>query len=328
MNRRTFLSALTLGTLAAPLAGEGQPARKIYRIGFLANGNQTTSRPSVEAFRQGLRELGWVEGQNVSIEYRWADGKLDRLPALASDLVKTPVDVLLVSGVAGIRAALQATRTVPIVSSITSDPVVYGFATSFARPGGSVTGLATQFEDLATKQLQLLKETVPRAARVAILAQHISTSLTPAVQKAAEAAVRALGLNAQVFEIRDVAELDAVFRTAKAERADAMLVLPSPTFNRYRARLAEFAVRHRLPAIYESKEYVEAGGLMCYGPNFSDMFRRSASYVDRILKGAKPGDLPIEQPEKFELVINLKTAKALGLTIPQTILLQANQVIE
>jgi hypothetical protein len=162
----------------------------------------------VEAFRQGLRELGWVEGQNVSIEYGWADGKLDRLPALASDLVRAPVDVILVSGVAAIRAALQATPTVPIVSAITSDPVVYGFATSFARPGGSVTGLATQFDDLATKQLQLLKETVPRAARVAILAQHISTSLTPAVQKAAEAAVRALGLKAQVFEIRDVAELD------------------------------------------------------------------------------------------------------------------------
>jgi putative tryptophan/tyrosine transport system substrate-binding protein len=181
---------------------------------------------------------------------------------------------------------------------------------------------------LVTKQLQFLKETVPRAARIAILAQHISTSLTPAVQKAAEAAVRTLGLKAHVFEIRDVAELDAVFRTAKAERADAMLVLPSPTFNRYRARLAEFAVRHRLPAIYESKEYVEAGGLMCYGPNFSDMFRRSASYVDRILKGAKPGDLPIEQPEKFELVINLKTAKALGLTIPPSVLGRADQVIE
>jgi putative tryptophan/tyrosine transport system substrate-binding protein len=327
MKPLALVPIFALSLLAAPLAAEAQPPGKVYRIGYLDNGNPTQSAATLDAFRQGLREFGWVEGQNVAIEYRWADGNLDRLPTLASDLVRAPIDVILVAGPAGVRAARQATRTAPIVAAIMGDPVVYGFAASLARPGGSVTGSAVQFEDLVTKQLQILKETLPKLARVAILAHHTSL-VNPNIFKAAEAAARTLGLKERVFEIRDVPDLDGAFRTAKAEHADAVHVLPSPAFSRQRARLAELAVKHHLPGIYEDKGYVDAGGLMSYGPNFPDLYRRAASYVDRILKGAKPGDLPIEQPTKFELAINLKAAKALGLTIPQSLLLRADQVIE
>jgi putative ABC transport system substrate-binding protein len=326
VDRRRFLLTSLAGGVAGPLAAGAQQAGKVYRIGYLSNGNPTQSAPSLDAFRQGMREFGWVEGQNVSLEYRWADGNLDRLPALAADLVRLPVDVIHLAGGPAIRAALKATATVPIVAAIMGDPVMYGFAASLARPGGNVTGAAVQFADLASKQMQLLKETMPNAARVAILDHHAVRN--PDAQKAAEAAARALGLTVRVIGIRDEPDLQTAFRTAKAEHADAMYVLPSPTFSRHRARLAELAVKHRLPGIYEAKEYVVAGGLMSYGPSFPDLFRRSASYVDRILKGAKPGDLPIEQPTKFEFVINLKTAKALGLTIPQSVLARADQVIE
>jgi putative ABC transport system substrate-binding protein len=331
ISRRRFITgfviALTpLGATATAQEYKAQQAGKTWRVGYLGNANPTLSAPSRDAFRQGLRELGWVEGQNVSIEYRWAGGNLDRLPALASELVRASVDVILVAGGAGVRAALEASRTVPIVSAITGDMVAAGFAASLARPGGRVTGLAVQFEDLASKQLQILKETVPKVIYIAIL--HHTTPPNLVVLKATEAGARALGLKGRVFEIRDVPDLDGAFRTAKADRADAMYVLPSPTFNRHRARLAELALKHRLPGIYEAKEYVDAGGLMSYGPSFSDLYRRSAHYVDRILKGAKPGDLPIEQPTKFDLAINLKTAKALGLTIPPSLLQRADQVIE
>ena len=226
----------------------------------------------------------------------------------------------------GVRAAQQANPTVPIVSAVTGDMVAAGFARSLARPGGNITGGAVQFEELATKQLQILKETVPNVARVAILDDP--TVRNAAVQKAAESAAMALGLKPRVFGSRDESDLEGAFRAAKVDRADAMYVLPSPRFARSRTRLAELSVKHRLPGSYEDKSYVEAGGLMSYGPNFPDMFRRAASYVDRILKGAKPADLPIEQPTKFELVINLKTAKALGLTIPPSVLARADQVIE
>ena len=331
ISRRRFITgfviALTpLGATATAQEYKAEQAGKTWRVGYLGNANPTLSAPSRDAFRQGLRELGWVEGQNVSIEYRWAGGHLDRLPALASELVRASVDVILVAGGAGVRAALEASRTVSIVSAITGDMVAAGFAASLARPGGRVTGLAVQFEDLASKQLQILKETVPKVIYIAIL--HHTTPPNLVVLKATEAGARALGLKGRVFEIRDVPDLDGAFRTAKADRADAMYVLPSPTFNRHRARLAELALKHRLPGIYEAKEYVDAGGLMSYGPSFSDLYRRSAHYVDRILKGAKPGDLPIEQPTKFDLAINLKTAKALGLTIPPSLLQRADQVIE
>ena len=326
MNRRAFIGTLTGGLLAAPPAAPAQQASKVWRIGYLSNGNPTTSAHTRDAFRQGLRDLGWVEGQNITIEYRWADGDLQRLPALAAELLRAPVDLMLVAGGAAVRGARQATRTVPIVSAITGDPVVAGFGASLARPGGNVTGLAVQFEDLAGKQLQILKETVPKAMRIVIL--HHAVPPNRLVLEAAQSAARTLQLKGRVVEVRDVSDLPGAFQTAERERADAMYVLPSPTFSRYRARLAELAVKHRLPGIYEDDVYVEAGGLMSYGPDFPDLYRRSASYVDRIFKGAKPGDLPFEQPQKFELVINLKTAKALGLTIPSSLLQRADQVIE
>jgi putative ABC transport system substrate-binding protein len=325
MDRRRFLLT-SLAGLTGPLAVEAQQTSKLWRIGYLGNGNPTLSAPNRDAFRQGLRDLGWVEGQNVTIEYRWADGDLQRLAPLAAELLRTPVDLMLVAGGAGVRGARQASRTVPIVSAITGDPVTAGFAASLARPGGNVTGLAVQFEDLAGKQLQILTETVPKAKRIVIL--HHASPPNRVILEAAERAARALGLKGRVLDVRDVSELADAFRTAEREQADAMYVLPSPTFSRHRANLAELAVKHRLPGIYEDDVYVEAGGLMSYGPDFPDLYRRSASYVDRIFKGAKPGDLPFEQPAKFELVINLKTAKALGLTIPPSLLQRADQVIE
>ena len=267
--------------------------------------------------------MGWTEAQNVSIEYRWADGNLARLPALASDLAKLPLDVFVVAGGPGVRAAQQATRTVPIVVAIMTDPVAAGWAASFARPGGTVTGLAVKFEDLASKQLQLLKETVSNVARVAILDD---LAVRNASRTAAEAAARALGLRTRTFGVRDVRDFEGAFRTAKGEQVDAMYVLPSPTFARHKVRLAELAVKHRMPAIYEDKQYVDAGGLMSYGPSFVDLYRRAAGYVDRIFKGAKAGDLPIEQPTTFEFAISLKSAGAIGLTIPPTVLLRADHV--
>jgi ABC-type uncharacterized transport system substrate-binding protein len=326
MPRRAFMAVIACGVLAAPLAAEAQQAGKVWRVGYLGNSNPTANAPTRDAFRQGLRELGWVEGQNVSIEYRWADGHLDRFPALAAELLETRVDLILVAGRAAVRGARQATRTVPIVSAITGDPVTVGFAASLARPGGNVTGLAVQFGDLAGKQLQILTEAVPKVVRIVIL--HHALPPNRLILEAAEKAARALGLKGRVLDIRDVSELAGAFRTAQREQADAMYVLPSPTFRRHRAHLAELAVKHRLPGIYEDDGYVEAGGLISYGPDFSDLYRRSASYVDRIFKGARPGDLPFEQPTKFELVINLKTAKALGLTISPSLLQRADQVIE
>jgi len=326
MGRIRLAVVLVISFLAVPFAAETQQIAKVYRVGYLGNLNPTESTSSVDGFRQGLRGLGWVEGQNVSIEYRWADGDLDRLPALASDLVKHPPDVIVVSGLLAVRAAQRATRTIPIVSAIMGDPVAAGVAASLARPGGNVTGLAQQWDDLATKQLQILRETVPRIVRVAIL--HDVRVPNPGIRESTEGATRALGLQRRVFEVRDEPDLQSAFRSAKAEHANAMYVMPSPIFNLHRARLAELAVTYGLPGIYEAKLYVEAGGLMSYGPSFPELYRRSASYVDRILKGAKPGELPIEQPTKFEFVINLKTAKALGLTIPPSVLARADQVIE
>ncbi|MEJ7668447.1 MAG: ABC transporter substrate-binding protein [Casimicrobiaceae bacterium] len=320
------MSTVAMGLLAAPFAVYAQQAVKTARIGYLGNTNATHHAPSLVAFRQGLRDLGWVEGQNLSIEYRWADGDLGRLPALVADLIKLRVDVIVLSGAAAIQAAMQASSAIPVVAAIMPDPVALGFVASLARPGGNLTGLAVQFEDLVTKQLQLLKETVPKASRVAILLP--TTAYPSTVRKPAEAAARALGLAARTIEIRDVSNFDGAFQTARSEGADVVLALPSPTFNRHRVRLAELAAKHRLPAIYENAEYVEDGGLMSYGPNFPDVFRRAANYVDRILKGARPEDMPVEQSDRFELVINLKTAKALGLTIPPSMLLQTTRVIQ
>jgi putative ABC transport system substrate-binding protein len=325
MDRRMFIGAVAALVGTAPHAARAQPT-KLHKIGFLGNGSPTTLSSQYETFRRSLRELGWIEGQNVTVENRWAEGNPDRLSVLVADLVQAKVDVIVVSGTPAIRAAQEATRTIPIVFVVLTDPVTMGFMPSLARPGGNMTGVASQFEELITKQLQLLKEGVPNLSRVALLRQ-LSGPPTP-VLTAAESAARSLGLTARTLNVAGPADFENAFSVARSERVGAILVLPSPYFDAQYARLIELAARYRLPACYEFRNYVRDGGLMSYGPSIDAMYARSASYVDRILKGAKPGDLAIERPTKFELVINLKTAKALGLTIPQSVLLRADEVIQ
>jgi putative ABC transport system substrate-binding protein len=324
MDRRAFIGRVAGGVLAAPLAARAQKSASPV-IGFLSNGKPTTvPSQQPEAFRRSLRALGWIEGQNVTIEYRWAEGNPDRLPALVAELVQAKVDVIMLAGQPAIRAAQGATRTVPIVFVVLSDPVTAGLVKSLARPGGNMTGLASQFEEVTTKQLQLLKEAVPNLSRVALFHRPDSD----AILTAAETAARSLGLTTLTLSVAGVAEFENAFKMARSERAGAIHVLPTPYFYTYRARLIELAAQYRLPACYEFREFVQDGGLMSYGPSINEMFGRAASYVDRILKGANPGDLAIERPAKFELVINLKTAKALALTIPQSLLLRADEAIQ
>ncbi len=322
MDRRTFISAAAalLGTRFA----RAQPALP-PRIGFLSNGNPTTPSSQDEAFRRSLRELGWIDGQNVAIEYRWLEGNPERLPALVGELVSAKVDVILLSGTPAMRIAQKATRTIPIVFIVLTDPVTLGFVPSLAHPGGNMTGVASQFEELITKQLQLLKEAVPNLARVGLLHQ---SGLPAVVLASAQTAARSLGLTTRPLNVTGVAEFENAFKLAQSERAGAILVLPSPYFDAQRERLIALAAQYRLPAFYEFRNYVKDGGLMSYGPSINEMYARSATYVDRILKGAKPGDLAIERPTRFELVINLKTAAALDLAVPQSLLQRADEVIQ
>jgi putative ABC transport system substrate-binding protein len=317
------------GLLAAPLVAEAQQAVKVARIGHLSP-DLAARTHLYEALRQGLRDLGYVEGRNVVIEIRDAEGKLERLPALAAELVALKVDVIVTAGTPAALAAKQATRTVPIVSAGVSDPVASGLITSLARPGGNVTGLSTFAPELVGKCLELLKQAVPGVSRVAVLREPggLGERTDKEMLKAADGATRALGVRLQVVEAQGPADFDRAFSDMTRVRAGALTVLPSNMFNTERRRLVDLAAKNRLPAVYERREFVDAGGLMSYGSNFADLFRRAASYVDKILKGAKPADLPIEQPTRFELVINLKTAKALGLTIPQPLLLRADEVIQ
>jgi ABC-type uncharacterized transport system substrate-binding protein len=317
---------LTLRLLAAPLAVEAQPAGQApARIGVITNADPQLAAPFIEAFRQGLRDLGWIEGQNIRIEYRWAEGKADRHPGLAADLVRLKVDVIIAAGIASLRAVQQATSSIPIVSAVLlADPVRLGLVASLAHPGGNITGLASQYEEIVTKHVEFLADVVPTLSRIVLL-RHAGTDTT--VTRAAATAVDKLGLKAQILEVSEIGEVEGLFRAAREDGAQALLVLPSPIFNAHRRVLIELAARYRLPAVYEFKEYVRDGGLISYGPSIPGMYRRAASYVDRILKGAKPGDLPIERPAKFELAINLKTATALGLTIPPSLLFQADEVI-
>jgi putative ABC transport system substrate-binding protein len=329
MERRTFMVMLTGGIVAAPLAAEAQQAAKIARIGFLAS-NLAANPHLPEAFRQGLRDLGYVEGRNVMIEYRDAEGKSERLPALAAELVVLKVDVIVVASTPPALAAKQATKTIPIVFTAVGDAVTDGLVASLARPGGNITGLSTAGPDLVGKRLEQLKQAVPGVSRVAVLWQPGGQGERTAkdMLKSAEVAARALGVRLQLVEARGPADIDRAFSDMSRARADALTVLGTPMFFNERRRLVDLAAKSRLPAVYTLRENVDAGGLMAYGPNVADLFRRAATYVDKILKGAKPADLPIEQPTKFELVINLKTAKALGLTIPQSVLQRADEVVQ
>jgi putative ABC transport system substrate-binding protein len=325
MDRRSFIGVSVAGLIAIPVATRAQSSGKPPRIGFLNNLNPSVASASTEAFLRGLQDLGWIDGKNIAIEYRWADGDMARHTALVSELVSLPVAVIVTAGTPAVRAAQHATHTIPIVVAIMPDPVALGFAASLARPGGNVTGLANLFEELTPKQLQVLREVLPKATRIALLSDPAMGDR--GIQSATETAARMLGLVVRVFQVGNANDLDLVISTAKRERADGVLVLPSPFFNRYRARIAELAFVHKLPTFSESSEYVRDGGLLSYGPNFPQMYYRAANYVDRILKGARPGELPIERPTKFELVVNLKTANALGITLPQQLLLRADEVI-
>ena len=331
MKRRVFLSTVTGGLLAAPLAPEAQPAAKTFRIGLLGI-NWAAAPPRLHgAFLQALRDLGYVEGGNVLLEYRDAEGKVERLPALAAELVALKVDVIVAGPTLAALAAKQVTRTVPIVFIGPSDPVGSGLVTSLARPGGNVTGLSAALSpELVGKCLEQLTQAVPGVSRVAILWQPgAGVERTERdTLKGAEVAARALEVRLQVAEARGPADIDRAFSHMARARAGAVIVLNTVMFLSERRRLVALAARHRLPALYTFREFVDAGGLMSYGHNQEDLNRRAAIYVDKILKGARPADLPVEQPTKFDLVINLKAARALGLTIPPPVLARADQVIE
>jgi len=316
-----LLLAASFGTAAAQAPG------KVPRVGFLSPTTPSPNSP-LNAFLQGLRELGWVEGKNIAIEYRWAEDRPERLADLAAELVRLKVDVILTSATPAAVAAKNATGTIPIVMASAVDVVGFGLATSLARPGGNVTGLSFDVGwNTVSKGLELLKETVPKVRRVAVLSNPTNPSHALAISEVRLAA-RSLGVQLQLLEARGPNEFDSAFAAIARERAEALLVPAEAMFNANRTRLLEVASKHRLPAMYGGREYVVAGGLISYGPDLRDHFRRAATYVDKILKGAKPAELPIEQPTKFEVVINLKTAKALGLTIPRSVLLRADQLVE
>jgi putative ABC transport system substrate-binding protein len=315
---------LLLALLLAPTASEAQQVAKPWRLGWLSGGFE---RPDLErVFRVRLRELGYVDVQNLVIEYRYAEGKFERLPALATELVRLRVDLIVTVGTPAARAAKQATQTIPIVMAASGDAVGVGLVATLARPGGNVTGLSFLGRELGAKHLELLKETVPAMSRVAVL---WDTTIGGAeLKQTMESSASALGLRLQPLEARSADDYRAAFSAMSGARAEGLVVLPMGTAYTHRALIAELTAKHRLPAVYGDASYVEVGGLMSYGPNFLDLNRRAATYVDKILKGAIPANLPVEQPTKFELVINLKTAKTLGLTIPASVLLRTDHTIE
>jgi ABC-type uncharacterized transport system substrate-binding protein len=326
--RRAFIGTLGGGLLAAPFTADAQPAGKAYRVGYLTAGSVTANPRVLEAFRQGLRELGWVEGQNIVIEYRSAEGHFDRLPDLAAELVRLKVDVIVAAPTPAALAAKNASGWVPIVGVSLTGPVELGLIASLGRPGGNVTGVSYSVgADIFGKDLELLKEVVPKVRRVAVLSNPDGPA-RPLTISNIKSAARSLELQVQLVEARGAGDFDGAFAAMARERAGALFVVQDPAFIPHRARLVDLAAKNRLPSIFTQRADVEAGGLMSYGPNLADMYRRTATYVDKILKGAKPADLPVEQPTKFELVINLKTAKALGLTIPSSLLQRADEVIQ
>jgi putative ABC transport system substrate-binding protein len=329
MTRGRVALLLAVGLLAAPLAAEAQEykAGKTARIGRLSPLSAEADVPNLLAFRKGLRDLGWVEGRDFAIEARFADGKAERLPELAAQLVRERVDIILVGSTQGALAAKRASSTIPIVMVTTGDPAGGGLIASLARPGANVTGVTALGQALSVKRLELLKEAVPRVSRVAVLTNPTSPYTGPFLRER-ESAARTLAIQLQVLEVQDPTEFEQAFAAMAGERAEALTVLTDVMFISHRRRIVELAAKRRLPAMYGEREFVAAGGLMFYGASLVDMYNRAGVYVDKILKGARPGDLPVEQPTKYDLVINLKTAKALGLTIPPSLLLRADQIIE
>jgi putative tryptophan/tyrosine transport system substrate-binding protein len=325
MRRRAFILALGGAAASWPLASRAQQP-KMPTIGFLGGQTPAAQRQWTAAFVQRLRELGWSEGRNVAIEYRWADGRVERSAEIAAEIVRLKVDVIVTAGTTTVVAAKQATSVIPIVFAAAGDPVGTGLVGSLSRPGGNVTGLSNQSTDLAGKQVELLRGVVPTLRRLAILANAGAPNAVPEIGEV-QAAARTLGLEVATFEIRRAEDIASAFE-ALTGRADALYVVIDPLINTNRVRINALALGARMPTIQGIREYVEAGGLMSYGPSFSDLYRRAAEYVDKILRGTKPGDIPVEQPTKFDLVVNLTTAKALRLKIPESFLLRADEVIE
>jgi putative ABC transport system substrate-binding protein len=326
MKRREFIALLGGAALAWPLAARAQQAGKVYRIGLFSAGTDTF-RKTWLALADGLRELGWIEGKNVLFERRFAENQLDRLPGLAAELVRLDVDLIVTGGTLAPLAAKQATATIPIVMGAAGDPVGSGLVASLARPGGNVTGLSLMAPDLGGKRLELLKEILPGISRVAIL-WNAANPYPALVFRETQDAARTLRIELQSLEVRGPGDLDSALDAAIRNRVDALITVEDPLTVTHRKQIADFTANNRLPAIYGFREFAEAGGLMTYGANINDLFRRAAGYVDKIFKGAKPANLPVEQPTKFELVINLKTAKALGLTVPLIMQMTADEVIE
>jgi putative tryptophan/tyrosine transport system substrate-binding protein len=332
MRRREFITLLGGAVATWPLAARAQQGAKVARIGYLLTGSLASpeARAMVDAFRQGLRERGYVEGQSIIIEYRSADGRIERFPELANELASLNLDLILAPNTPAARAAQRATTTIPIVVPVMGDPVADGLVASLAHPGGNITGLTFLGPELVSKRLGLLKQALPNASRVAALwhSGAYGERTTREMLQATDAAARTLAVELQLVEVRGVDEFNRAFSAMTGNRADALIVLPSPLLFNERKNIVDLAMKHRLPSISMAREFAELGGLMAYGASLTDLQRRSATYVDKILKGAKPADLPVEQPTKFEFVINLKTAKALGLTIAESFQLLADEVIE
>ena len=327
MDRRTFNGAVTGALLTFPNAIEAQQAGKVPRIGYLVQNTAESNQHLLAAFREGLRERGWVEGQNIVIEVRYADGKVDRLPALVSELIRLKVDIIVTTSSGTTWAAKNATQSIPIVMAASANALGEGLVTSLGHPSGNITGVTfLAGPEIAGKQLELLKEVAPAASRVAVLTNPTNKSHA-AFAREVKVAARSLGAQVQFLEAPNPDQLESAFAAMTKEHAAALLVLTDSMFVGQRQRVADLAARSRLPALYSQREFVDAGGLVSYGPSLSDMFRRAATHVDKILRGAKRSDIPVEQPTKFELVINLRTANALGLRIPQALLLRADEVI-
>jgi len=328
MDRHTFVRAAAGAILISPFAVKAQQPQKVPRIGYLVLNSAESGQHLLIAFRQGLRERGWDDGQNIVVETRFADGKIERLPALVAELNRLNVDIFVTTSSATTWAVKDATRSMPIIMAASADALGEGLVSSLAHPGGNITGMTfLAGPEIAGKQLQILKEVIPAASRVAVLANPTNRSHA-AFARVAKGAARSLGAQVQVLEAPTPDQLDNAFAAMTKEHATALLVLTDSVFVGQRQRIADLAAKSRIPALYSQKEFVDVGGLVSYGPSLSVMFRRAAIHVDKILRGAKPGDLPIEQPTTFELVINLKAAKALGLTVPQSLLLRADEVIE
>ena len=321
------IASLILGLLAAPLAAEAQQPGKIVRVGLLAGGSPASMAPYVDALREGLRELGYVEGRNLAIEARYAEGKAERVAELAAELVRLKVHVIVSGAISAIRTAKDATSTIPLVMAAVADPLESEIVGSLARPGGNITGVSALAVGYSAKWLELLKEASPKTSRVAVLRSPSNPSHA-GYWREMQAAGPVLGVTVQPFDVRAPDEYTTAFVAMTKERAGALIVLPDPLTLVHQTQIVDLAAKHRLPAMYWQREFVERGGLMAYGANLRDIFRRAATFVDKILKGAKPGDLPVEQAVRVELMINLKTAKALGLIFPQSILVRADQIIQ